>query len=428
MIYIFDMLINYFILIFLFHFCWGISFRNQFLPKLLSLTLTLIAGVFFAGIDQETFIIYALWCICSMILLFKNNVLHTVLVSTCLMVFTGMIDSFSVILSQIIFLGKADNTYNLTWWKESAYIFSILFYLTAYFLILKKNQIYLNEIRPRYKFSLIFITLIFELVVAYIFSFIYTQEDLYTIYIHIRFFLCLFGAYASIYIALMLAVKNTLLDKQNNKLVASLHMIQNQYEYQKQNTLQIRKFKHDITNHMGVLNELIAKKDFERASTYISQLWNVTENLSATIKTGDDFLDAICNHYRFICENVHIRFEVKGHLLSPLGIDPTDVTTLFGNALQNSYEASKNTDSPFIKMKLTDTSDEIFVTIENSCMQAVPSYQTLIPTIKENKAEHGFGLQNIKEVINRNNGEYYFSFDTTSTGTVFKLEFSIQRG
>ena len=139
-------------------------------------------------------------------------------------------------------------------------------------------------------------------------------------------------------------------------------------------------------------------------------------------------MDAICNHYHFICENEHIRFEVKGHLLPPLGIDPTDVTTLFGNALQNSYEASKNTDSPFIKMKLTDTSDEIFVTIENSCMQAVFSYQKLIPTIKENKAEHGFGLQNIKEVINRNNGEYYFSFDTTSTGTVFKLEFSIQRG
>lgn len=428
MIYFLDVAINYFVFIFLLHYCWKKEFRKGFLPAIVSIGLTLSFASISYHLNTETFYLYTAWCIFSMIFLFKGKVFHTAIVSLSLIIFTGMIDTFSLILSQILFVGKADNTYNLTWWKESAYIFSILFYLTAYFLILKKNQIYLNEIRPRYKFSLIFITLIFELVVAYIFSFIYTQEDLYTIYIHIRFFLCLFGAYASIYIALMLAVKNTLLDKQNNKLVASLHMIQNQYEYQKQNTLQIRKFKHDITNHMGVLNELIAKKDFERASTYISQLWNVTENLSATIKTGDDFLDAICNHYRFICENVHIRFEVKGHLLSPLGIDPTDVTTLFGNALQNSYEASKNTDFPFIKMKLTDTSDEIFVTIENSCMQAVPSYQKLIPTIKENKAEHGFGLQNIKEVINRNNGEYYFSFDTTSTGTVFKLEFSIQRG
>lgn len=64
----------------------------------------------------------------------------------------------------------------------------------------------------------------------------------------------------SIFITLSLAIKKILSDRQNDELQALIYMQKRQYDYQMQQTNTIRRFRHDLVNHMGILRELIRLK------------------------------------------------------------------------------------------------------------------------------------------------------------------------
>ncbi len=54
---------------------------------------------------------------------------HLFLLSAALMYFTGIIDTFSVMLIQVVLIGGGVGGTGITWWMESAYLLSFLVYL-----------------------------------------------------------------------------------------------------------------------------------------------------------------------------------------------------------------------------------------------------------------------------------------------------------
>jgi hypothetical protein len=97
----------------------------------------LFAGVFNAYYDVNSPIVYILWSVLSICLFFEERLGHLIVLSAALMYFTGIIDTFSVMLIQVMIIGGGSTHTDIAWWMEPAYLLSFLIYLLVYLQILK---------------------------------------------------------------------------------------------------------------------------------------------------------------------------------------------------------------------------------------------------------------------------------------------------
>ena len=172
MIYIVDNISNYFIYLFIIYCGFRISpRRNRFFIGLSAL-IVLFAGIFNAYYDVNSPIVYIVWSVLSICLFFEERLGHLIVLSIALMYFTGIVDTFSVMLIQVILIGGGISSTDLAWWMEPAYLLSFVIYLLAYLRILKKYEVYMCDIEFKYKFALFVQGSIFQIFYNFVLLFL----------------------------------------------------------------------------------------------------------------------------------------------------------------------------------------------------------------------------------------------------------------
>lgn len=140
MIYIIDNISNYLIYLFIIYFEFRLSPRKSRFFLSMSVLIVFFAGVFNAYFDTNSPFVYIFWSVLSICLFFEERLGHLIVLSAVLMYFTGIIDTFSVMLIQVMMIGGGISSTDLAWWMEPAYLLSFLIYLLAYLRILKNMK------------------------------------------------------------------------------------------------------------------------------------------------------------------------------------------------------------------------------------------------------------------------------------------------
>ena len=427
MIYIVDNIFNYIIYLFILHFGFRMNERkNKFFP-LVSMLVMLAAGIFNTYFDSNSPIIYIMWSVCSICLFFEDSLVHLFLLSAGLMYSTGITDTFSVILVQIVLIGGGISGTDITWWMESAYVLSFFVYLSVYLQLLKKNDIYLCDISWKYLIALLLESSIFQMFYNFVFFFFDLYHASYGWDAYLLFIISVIGVIYSIFLMLSLAIKNVQMDRQNMELQSLAKMQKQQYDYQLQQSVSIRSFKHDLANHIGVLRELANEQKPDAIKEYIEEIWKIQSEFDIVLHTGDSFLDVIINYYAYLTARENIDYAVFGKLTGEMPMEMFDITTLMGNVLQNAIEATEIADNPTIRIELIEHRTEIFVIVKNSTVQKDHAKIGILETSKENKLNHGFGLKNVQAVIKKYHGECYMEFVTEEGRTYFIVSISLPK-
>ena len=123
MIYIVDNFLNYLIYLFIIYFGFKIQPRKNKFFCWLSVVVVLVAGIFNMYFETNSPVVYMCWSVLSVSLFFKERLLRLGILSLALMYFTGIMDTFSVMLIQILLIGGGVET-SITWWMEIAYAIS----------------------------------------------------------------------------------------------------------------------------------------------------------------------------------------------------------------------------------------------------------------------------------------------------------------
>ena len=426
MIYIADNIFNYLIYLFIIHYGFRINPRKNRLFVGASVIIVLSAGAFNAYYDVNSPMVYILWSVLSVILFFEDRFVHLMIVSVSLMYFTGIIDTFSVMLIQVVMIGGGITGTDIMWWMEPAYLLSFFIYLLVYWQILKKHEVYLCDIELKYKFALLIQGSIFQMFYNFVFVFFNENHAMYGWDAYAVFFISITGVIYSVFLTLSLAVKNVLSDRQNRELQSFMDMQKQQYDYQLQQSVAVRRFKHDLVNHIGVLRELLNEKKTKEAKEYIDTIWSVQNEFDLKIHTGDSFLDIIVNYYSYLAGKEKVEFTVSGRLTEKLPLEMFDLTTLVGNILQNAFEAALKADVPKIHVELIEHTKEIFIVVVNSTDRAVKNKKFFV-TSKKDKRNHGFGLKNIAATVQKYHGEYYMESVAEDGEAWFKISIAIPR-
>jgi len=185
-------------------------------------------------------------------------------------------------------------------------------------------------------------------------------------------------------------------------------MLDEQYEAQ-------RILIHDMKHHLSVLRQSLQNDEPQRATAYLEKLIDSPELNSKTKWCSHPTLNIILRYYQEECRKLGIQFSVGIRSNTIDFMEPTDITALFGNALQNALEAAGPSEEKAIELSINrlSPSENVVVVISNSC--AVPPEINANGgwlTTKENKEAHGIGLKSIQSVVAKYQGDFYSQYSS----------------
>lgn len=180
---------------------------------------------------------------------------------------------------------------------------------------------------------------------------------------------------------------------------------------------EIRSLKHDMGNHIMVLQKLNGKEQEQYARSLQEQYTAAAEG----IKSGNPVTDVILLERSREAKAKGIAFDCC--FLYPAGrkIDAFDLSIILNNALANAIEA---TDKGYIRITSSLRENVYMIEIENSFYhKIVMDRESQLPvSTKEDKVFHGFGLRNIRRVAQK----YHGDMEVEITGQVFRLSVMLQ--
>ena len=166
----------------------------------------------------------------------------------------------------------------------------------------------------------------------------------------------------------------------------------------------MRAIYHDMTNHLLVLE---GSQGTEVTRRMAQELRAQIADYEDYIHTGNDFLDIIIRDKAEKSREKQIDFSAFIDFGDIDFIEPLDISTLFGNGIDNAIEASGKLpeDQRVIAVKAGRVNDFISILIENNCMEEQAADKTgKHRTTKADSFLHGFGIANMEKTAEKYGG------------------------
>ena len=205
-----------------------------------------------------------------------------------------------------------------------------------------------------------------------------------------------------------LYAKNTMyLREQEQRDKMQIAQLQQQFAYYQEKMKdeeRIRSIYHDLKNHLLVMENRQNTEETRRmAETLRSQIADYEDY----VHTGNEFLDIILKDKAAKARKKQIDFSAMVDFHGIDFMEPLDISTIFGNAIDNAIEASENLPEykRLITVKAERVRDMLLITIENNTQ---PGNHLTEGTTKKDRFVHGFGIPNIKKAVEKYGGQCSF--------------------
>lgn len=183
-----------------------------------------------------------------------------------------------------------------------------------------------------------------------------------------------------------------------------LNMQYANYEMSEKSINLVHQKYHDLKYQIQVLkDEIISKESIE----HLNQIEKEIKVYEAQNKTGNKILDTILTAKSIYCQSNEIELTCVVDGAAVCFMDVMDISTLFGNALDNAIESVKritNKEKRLIHLMVKKQKDFVRIRVEN-CYNNELDFENGLPvTTKKDKKYHGYGLKSIQNTVKKYNG------------------------
>ena len=197
------------------------------------------------------------------------------------------------------------------------------------------------------------------------------------------------------------------LENQNEK--QQLQKLQVQYQMYKdkqKDEERVRAIYHDMKNHLLVLQAQSANQAGSQ-----EMIQSIQEQLSAYeayYHTRNSFLDIILRDKKKAADERNVDFHVDVDFSKGSFIQGLDISTIFGNALDNAIEACEKLpeEDRFITVRAGVKNQFLIIQIENAAKEEAAE-----TTSKPDDFLHGFGKKNIQRTVEKYGGQCQWAFE-----------------
>lgn len=201
----------------------------------------------------------------------------------------------------------------------------------------------------------------------------------------------------------------------------------------------VRTVRHDMKNHMAVLQNLLQRESLTDAGAqkelrqYFEDMDAAVDQLDSRVHTGNAVCDVvICSKFRYAEKEVPgIRLDAEGFTMSDkTGLRAYDIGVILNNGLDNAIEACKRLREkqpdaePYIVVRSFRNGKMYFIEIENNFDGKIRiDRESGYPlSTKVDREMHGIGLKNIRSCA----GKYAGDMDCVITDKKFTLSVMIK--
>lgn len=167
---------------------------------------------------------------------------------------------------------------------------------------------------------------------------------------------------------------------------------------------QSERLRHDMKNHIIALTALSRNKEWEKIEDYLKNMEGVILDAGGDL-TGNKAVDALLYQKRKQAEGEDIKWECDMQMPKGCCINEFDLCVLMGNILDNALEACgrmQKDENRFINIQARTVKKCFLIEVKNSMDRTEKFTEGF--TNKDDSQEHGIGLLNVGDVVNRYNG------------------------
>lgn len=187
---------------------------------------------------------------------------------------------------------------------------------------------------------------------------------------------------------------------------------------------------HDNKHHLGMLNMLLQMGKYKKAKKYLQEVTDQYENLQETIRSGNDYLNALI--YSKIAKakkhEVNINIKVKNRL-KDMSVTEWDLNRITGNLLDNAIEALIDyPDKKQIELIIDSTNKYNILDVKTKGIVISDKTEKDIfkrgVTSKKDQG-HGLGLYICKNLVDNYDGNIYIEKSSRKEYTSFIVEMPV---
>ncbi|MBR1599416.1 MAG: GHKL domain-containing protein [Lachnospiraceae bacterium] len=381
----------------LMHFMSGTKERSYKKKSLLAFFLIMIAGIMNICIGKNI-VNYIIMTVIVVCLFFENRIYKNIIWSIWAAPVVSLFDYFWVVILQFL-LNVDRNNSNAGMLDIAASICTIL---TITFI----GTIYKKINREGYRLPIVYYAA-FAVVISvnglllniYVTG-VQREYKIVPVGIMVCVCLCMLGLVAEMLAILVLGCLHYMYREKEKMQEEIIHSQIQQYkdlELREENT---RRFRHDIRDHVHILKQLIVEKNYNDALTYVNSMDNTIDSLKV-IDVGNNSVNAVLSHYYILAEDVGTTLQIYGSLPGRIYVADYDLCTILANILRNAVTAATE---DTIKIYFKHDDEYIYIQEENPCDKNIYIHNNIPETSKSDKRLHGYGIANIKRIVDKNKG------------------------
>lgn len=212
---------------------------------------------------------------------------------------------------------------------------------------------------------------------------------------------------------LLLVLLTVYVEKTNNELEKTAEIEKELRLLQKKNyTLllekeeETKKYRHDMSNHITCLYQLAQKEDAEQTMLYLEKMRHNLRTISKmSYETGIEILDILLN--TMLADLSDVEISIKGKCSGNIAINEVEGCTVFSNLLQNALdELQRQTMGPK-KLTVQVNGGKLYssIIVMNTISETSQIDLRRLETKKIDKENHGYGINNIKNILEKTGGK-----------------------
>ena len=182
-----------------------------------------------------------------------------------------------------------------------------------------------------------------------------------------------------------------------------LHMQKENYRLSGESVELINRKYHDLKHQIQLLRAEITSGEKLR---YLDEMEQEIRSYEAQNKTGNKALDTMLTAKSFKCQSLGISLTCVADGKELAFMKPTDVSVLFGNALDNAIESVEKLDNPekrLIHLSVARQKSFLRIRMENCC-EGELRFVDGLPSTRKDARYHGYGMKSIRSIVEKYGG------------------------
>jgi hypothetical protein len=166
-----------------------------------------------------------------------------------------------------------------------------------------------------------------------------------------------------------------------------------------------RQQRHDFIKHISMISYMCKEGKLNEMENYIGEVSANVESRQRYATSGNFVIDSILNYKIQEATDKGIYLETDLCVPKEQEFSAYDMNVLLSNLIDNAMEAVQDLTDKHISVRITFRHHKLYITVVNPYEELRCEEEGVFATTKQDKENHGFGLNIIREIIKKYEGK-----------------------